>query len=326
MPIPWRHWLKDRVPKSAWTRLRSFKHLTLIRLRTCLERSGVILTRKSDFYSPLPSELYLQRTRNRWAQPSALHGIHYDLPLLKTRFSELCQKYLTEFQCLPAYNLLGAMGFGPGFPLLDAFTLYSVLRATKPARYLEVGSGLSTYYSHLARERNTQEGWPMEITCIEPYPYEALKRVPSIRLIQAEVQGVSVDVFRSLRANDVLFIDSSHVLKIGSDVPFLCLEVLPTIASGVNVHIHDVAFPFNVPYPPEYWTLLEHPESPHWPMFWNEAMLVQAFLAFNAHFEITHSCPLLRYYEEEFLKSLLPFYQPISEQPNTFSSLWLRKA
>jgi hypothetical protein len=60
-------------------------------------------------------------------------------------------------------------------------------------------------------------------------------------------------------------------------------------------------------------------------MYWNEAMLVQAFLAFNEHFKIIHSTPLLRFHDEKFLSSLLPFYQPVSKQPNTFSSLWLHK-
>ncbi|HXJ56833.1 MAG TPA: class I SAM-dependent methyltransferase [Verrucomicrobiae bacterium] len=284
-----------------------------------------MLVSQKDYYSPLPSELTLRRTRNRWTRPSALQGVRYDLSAMEARFSELCEGYLAEFASLPTYDALWQKSFSPGFPLVDAFTLYSMVRSTKPARYLEVGSGLSTYYCQLAGERNVREGCPVEITCIEPNPYQALKQLPGLRVIQSEVQDVSADIFRFLQAGDILFIDSSHILRIGSDVPFLYLEILPILASGVYVHVHDVPFPYNVPYPPEYWTLLEHPDSPHWPMYWNEAMFVQAFLAFNDHFEILHSVPLLRHYDEPFLSSRLPFYQPISVQPNTFSSLWLRR-
>ena len=82
--------------------------------------------------------------------------------------------------------------------------------------------------------------------------------------------------FGQLQKDDVLFIDSSHVLKIDGDVPFLYLEVLPTLNVGVVVHIHDVPFPYNIPYPPQLWVF-----SQEWPMLWNEAMVVQAFLSFN---------------------------------------------
>jgi hypothetical protein len=115
------------------------------------------------------------------------------------------------------------------------------------------------------------------------------------------------------------------VVRIDGDVPYLFLEVLPALAAGVHIHVHDIPFPFNVPYPAEFWTLREHRRSPRWPIYWTEAMLLQAFLAFNPAFEIDLSCPLLRHFEPEYLPSRVPFYRPISEEPNTFSSIWLRK-
>jgi hypothetical protein len=126
-----------------------------------------------------------------------------------------------------------------------------------------------------------------------------------------------------LESGDVLFIDSSHVLRIDGDVPFLFLEVLPLLSRGVRVHIHDVPFPFNTPYPAAYWVLTQDPSSNHWPMYWNEAMVAQAFLSLNTHFEIELSCPMLRHFDEGFLRQTIPFYKDIKEEPNTFSSLWL---
>jgi hypothetical protein len=118
----------------------------------------------------------------------------------------------------------------------------------------------------------------------------------------------------------VLFIDSSHVLKIDGDVPFLYLEVLPRLNRGVVIHIHDVPFPYNVPYPARLWVF-----GRPWPMLWNEAMVVQALLCGNRDFRITMSTPLIRHVDEAFLQQRIPFYETIDQNPNTFSSLWLEK-
>src|SRR5262249_33139884 len=91
---------------------------------------------------------------------------------------------------------------------------------------------------------------------------------------QKQVQNVDLTTFQKLERDDVLFIDSSHVLKIDGDVPFLYLEVLPSLSAGTVVHIHDVPFPYNIPYPPDLWVFQV------WPVWWNEAMVVQSFLCF----------------------------------------------
>jgi hypothetical protein len=134
------------------------------------------------------------------------------------------------------------------------------------------------------------------------------------------VQEMQVAFFQKLEKDDVLFIDSSHVLKIDGDVPYLYLEILPTIKPGVVVHIHDVPFPFNTPYPPEH-RIFEKP----WPRLWNEAMVVQAFLSFNSSFRVMMSTPLLRFYDQQFLSDNIPIYEPIEKNPDTFSSLWLKR-
>lgn len=289
------------------------------------DRCGITIASKSDYYSPLPSQWALQKTYSRWANPSAMRGVAYDLEAMKVRLKALRDACYEEFCALPTYDSLFGADYGPGYPHVDAFTLYAMIRQLKPNRYLEIGSGLSTYYCHLACKQNRKEACDTKMICIEPYPFPKLSEIEQIDLIRAEVQDVPLKTFESLCSGDVLFIDSSHVVRLDGDVPYIVLEVLPVLASGVYIHIHDVPFPFNIPFPPDYWTLLQHPKSPNWPTYWNEAMLLQAFLAFNPSFEIVLSCPMIRHTDEDFMRATLPFYKPVSEEPNTFSSIWLRR-
>lgn len=164
-----------------------------------------------------------------------------------------------------------------------------------------------------------------EIICIEPYPFPKLFEIDGIKVVQSQVQDVPLKTFSMLSDGDVLFVDSSHVVRIDGDVPYLFLEVLPALQPGVYIHVHDISFPFNIPFPPEYWTLLDHPRSQHWPMYWNEAMLLQAFLCCNPLFDIVLSCPMIRYFDEGFLQAHVPIYKPIAEEPNAFSSIWLKR-
>src|SRR5207244_12035849 len=103
-------------------------------------------------------------------------------------------------------------------------------------------------------------------------------------------------------------------------VPFLYLEVLPQLNPGVVIHVHDVPFPYNIPYPPQLWIF-----GQEWPMFWNEAMVLQAFLCFNDKFTITMSTPLILHLNEVFLRENIPIYESMEQNPNTFSSIWLRR-
>ena len=124
------------------------------------------------------------------------------------------------------------MGFGPGYTAVDAMTLYMMIRHLKPRRYIEVGSGVSTFYCSLAAQRNASEGHPLEMTCIEPYPVRKIvddRRNPDAR---EKVEDVDIALFQQLQENDVLFIDSSHILRVDGDVPFLYLEVLPILTSA----------------------------------------------------------------------------------------------
>ena len=281
---------------------------------------GFNIVKRDDYYSTLPVLADLEATRARWDRPSELVGIDLDLPGMRKRLDELVDRWEADFRATTgSYYDNCAAGFGPGYPHLDARTLYYLLREHRPARYLEVGSGLSTYYANLAAGRNAADGAPMQLTCIEPYPFTALQEMTGVDLLAGFVQDVPLARFEELRSGDVLFIDSSHALKIDSDVAYLFLEVLPRLAPGVLVHLHDVPFPYNVPFPADTWLFGER-----WPVFWNEAMVVQTFLAFNTAYEIVLSLPLLRYDDEAALMGF-PDYVPVAEDPNPPSSLWLRR-
>ena len=312
------------LPAFVWKRLSRVKNAVVSRVNIhvlkYVDRAGYVVARKSDYYSPLTSVSDLKSTFERWYRRSELKGIQYDLDQMKSAMSDLLRYYLPEFSEIPPYEQLQKVGFGPGYTAVDALTLYMMIRHVKPRRYIEVGSGLSTYYCSLAAARNASEGHPVAITCIEPNPFEKLHTIAGIHIIAKQVQDVEVSLFRELQKDDVLFIDSSHVLKIGGDVPFLYLEVLPTLNVGVVVHIHDVPFPYNIPYPPDLWVF-----GQEWPMLWNEAMVAQAFLSFNSNFRIIMSTPLIRYFDEEFLRKSIPIYESIDQNRNTFSSLWLKR-
>lgn len=163
------------------------------------------------------------------------------------------------------------------FPLADAFTLSGLMRREKPRRIVEVGSGFST-----AVMLDTLEhcGGDTTITCLEPQP-ERLKTllrggdIDRITLLPQPVQEVPLSQFSDLEAGDFLFIDSSHVVKIGSDVVFLLLRVLPLLKPGVWVHVHDIFFPMSYP---AAWICEGRA--------WNESLFLRAFLVGNSGYAI----------------------------------------
>jgi hypothetical protein len=154
-----------------------------------------------------------------------------------------------------------------------------MIRYFKPKKIIEIGSGFSTYISARAALMNKEKDVVnTELIAVEPFPNDTLKRgFPGLSaLIQKPLEQVDLDLFLSLEANDILFIDSTHVLKIGGDVKYLYLEILPRLRNGVIVHSHDIFLPREYP---KSWVI-----DNHW--FWTEQYLLQAFLAFNSAFEI----------------------------------------
>ncbi len=285
------------------------------------EMAGISVSRVKDYYSPLPIRSELLANRSRWDKPSELRGIEYDLEAMRATQGEL-MGYFEEYQTLLPYPEAKALGYGPGFTTYDAMWLYLTMRRLKPSRYIEIGSGLSTWYALQAFERNAQDGVECRASAVDPYASDKTKTLQGLEVINEPVQSVDLSLFGELADGDVLFIDSTHVVKIDGDVPRLYLEIVPSLAPGVVVHAHDIHFPYNTPFPAE-----QYIANAKWPYFWTEAMLLQAFLSGNRDFEILFSGPLLRFHDEEFLKSSIPNYQPVEVEDHDthFGSLWFRR-
>lgn len=160
------------------------------------------------------------------------------------------------------------------FSWLDARSLFVLMNDWKPKRVVEVGSGYSTL---LMADINTRFlDRSVSITAIEPYPRPFLKKLPAVSLIEQRVQDVPSDLFDALGDGDILFIDSSHVAKTGSDVNHLLLNVVPRLRPGVRVHVHDIFLPCEYP---QSWVVDENRS-------WNEQYVLQALLTFSTRFRV----------------------------------------
>lgn len=192
------------------------------------------------------------------------------------------------------------------FPRLDAAALYTLVRRHRPRRIVEVGSGHSTRFAMRALR---DEGHAASVTAIDPAPRADIRALP-LTAIALPVQQAGPAPFRDLEAGDILFIDSSHVAMPGTDVDFLVSRVLPTLAEGVLVHIHDIFLPDD--YPADW----------AWRGY-NEQQVVAALLAgggfepiFASHYVATRMADAVR----RSVAAELPLVPGARE-----TSLWLRK-
>lgn len=222
-----------------------------------------------DHYHDPPVRPTLDRCRAR------------QLPGIDLRVSEQL-KLLAEFDYGEELRAIPSQSNGSlspyydnlAFAPLDGAVYHSLLRHLKPQRVIEVGSGESTRFAANALALNSAEGHPGDLVAIEPYESPYLERL-GVTVIRERVEDVEPRIFGQLRANDVLFIDSSHVVRPGGDVAFLLLETVPALAPGVVIHIHDVFTPDDYPV-----------EWSHRRWFWTEQYVVEALLTDNPRLEV----------------------------------------
>ncbi len=268
------------------------------------------------FYSAVPSD-----EDRRWAlegdrvnapvvdvdlRPDAQKQLISDLAPLADEFSSPATDVLAEDEGVRYYYENSAMGVG------DGLLLYSMIRHLAPKRIIEVGCG---YSSALMLDTNEKHfDGAIDLTFIEPYP-ELLHALmldgdqDRCTLKPVAVQDVDLAIFDSLEAGDILFIDSTHVSKLGSDVNRLIFDVLPRLAPGVVIHIHDIDWAFGYP---DQWVREGRA--------WNESYLVRAFLAYNSAFEIMAWGPYLHAEHREFMDVQMPM--AATERGN---SLWIQR-
>jgi predicted O-methyltransferase YrrM len=282
------------------------------------EQQGWHLT-PNHFYSVIPDTRVLPDSL--WTTESELPGIDMRDEAQLAFLTDAVGRFGTELNALPRRQ----EDAGPGryfvdngaFESVDAEALHSMVRMHKPGRIVEIGSGWSTLVSMAALDLNKAEGSPGTLTAIEPYPHafvkDAITAHADATLVDEQVQGVPMDTFSSLGENDILFIDSSHVLKIGSDVQYEFLEVLPRLRPGVLVHVHDIFLPGE--YPKDWVYGEEH-------RFWNEQYLLQAFLTDNAHVEVVWASNWMHRRHPDELEKALESYDRNTRFPGSF---WFRR-
>jgi predicted O-methyltransferase YrrM len=266
------------------------------------------------YYEPIPETRGLPVSL--WNRVSDLPGVEMRDEQQKQLLSEIVTKFKNEYSAMPTGASTQEFSYYLGnaaFDAVDAEILFGLIRLLKPRRMYEIGSGFSTLLSADALRRNRLDGCGCRFVAIEPYPPAELQsKLPAeVELLRVPVQDVSLDQFESLSENDILFIDSSHVCKIGSDVQFMFLEVLPRIRPGVVVHVHDIFMP--VEYPKQ-WVL-------DWHRFWNEQYVLQAFLSCNAAFEVLWAGQWMHIKHPELLTKAFPSYQS-GVSPASF---WFRR-
>jgi len=186
----------------------------------------------------------------------------------------------------------------------DAEYWYNLIRSKKPQRIIEIGSGHSTKMARLAIQANQKldDTYHCRHICIEPYEMPWLEKI-GVEVIRKKVEDVELDFFKQLTTNDILFIDSSHMIRPQGDVLFEYLELIPTLTSGVIVHIHDIFSPRD--YPKEW--VVEDVK------FWNEQYLLESFLSFNNEWKIIGALNFLCHHHFDLLKEKCPYLTPDGE-------------
>ena len=197
-----------------------------------------------------------------------------------------------------------------GLSLVDAQILYSFVRREKPRLMIEIGGGVTTLMSLAALHKNRQDGHEYNFITIDPYPNAGLQKIKDsgFKLIIEKVQKVDVSTFKNA---DLLFIDSSHVCKFGSDVNYEILEIAPRLKPGALIHWHDILFSS------EYWK--EWILDAHY--FWNESYFVHTFMSYNESFQIEWASRFMQLNYNSVIENSFSYY---STQDH-LSSFWVRK-
>jgi hypothetical protein len=220
------------------------------------------------------------------------------------------------------------------FESVDAEIAYSFVRRFKPSRIIEVGGGFSTQLLTQALRTNfEQDGVRADLTTIDPALQPSRDAAPSVstQVIPSPVQEIDLDLFLSLEEGDILFLDSSHVVRVGSDVVYEYLEVLPRLRKGVLIHAHDIFLPYDYPLP---WVVDNL-------SFWSEQYLLLAFLSFNSAFEVLWSSSGMQIFHPRTLEKMIAHWKHSHRKlPKAYrrfvpsldgeriwpSSFWMRRA
>lgn len=280
------------------------------------ERMGIHVV-PNDFYQPIPDLRNL--TDDLWTREYDMTGIDVRERQQLELLSGFVSSFRTEYDALPRRRTGSPheyFVFNGTFETVDGEMLYCMVRHFKPSRMVEVGSGNSTFLSAkaLMQNKREREDQSCQFVAIEPFPSPALRGgLPGLtRLIPTRLQDVDISEFVDLGKNDILFIDSSHISMIGSDVNHIFQRVLPILRKGVVVHFHDIFLPR------EYrrnWVLGSK-------LFFNEQYLLHAFMSFNDSFEVLWAGSYMHLRHPTELEKAFSSYDSSQHWPGSF---WIRK-
>jgi predicted O-methyltransferase YrrM len=307
------HWYAER--NWPWTRAKRQLFWAVVRK---LMAWRILRIRNGHYYSPVPSLRELKRDAARVFDRSrrSLPGID----LYEDEQLALVERLATFYGEQPFGEAprAGIRYFfdNDWFGRADALFLYSIIRLFRPHRIVEIGSGFSSAVMLDTNERFMQRS--MRLTFIEPDSARLRKLLTqedrsSVSIVEQRVQDLERDIVDQLGANDILFVDSSHVLKAGSDVNHILFELLPRLKSGVLVQFHDVLYPFE--YPLKWFQQ---------GLSWNESHALRAFLQYNSQFQILFWNDFVVTFHNEAIRQLMPL---CAEPPGygVGGSLWLRR-
>ncbi len=265
------------------------------------------------YYSPIPARADVSDAIENNRSHSSLHGIRIRHQSQLSLLNELAGFYPNiPYNFRPESADEKYYYDQEFFGYTDAIMLFCMIQKHRFKNIIEVGSGFSSAAILDAYHASGISDY--RLTLIEPFPERVNALIGSkpnqhVELIESAVQNCNLDRFRSLEAGDLLFIDSSHVVKFQSDLHYLLFQVLPVLKSGVLVHFHDVFFPFEYP---ESWLLDGR--------YWNECYFLQAFLTNNDQWEIELFNNYLNTTQEDVLTQLMPLCQN-----NHGGSIYIRK-
>lgn len=294
------------VYPAAWL-LKNVRRVGVQRLPNCknaLMKIGVFPIR-NHYYEP---QFDYRNNKQPLSQDRTLPGIDWNTNEQLKILSEL--SFSQEVAYIPQKKP-GTLDFylnNGEFESGDAEYWYQLIRSIKPKRIFEIGSGYSTLMAIKAIRRNQQQhpDYRCKHVCIEPYEMPWLEET-GVSVVRKKVEDVEPVFFSTLEENDILFIDSSHIIRPQGDVLFEYLELLPTLNKGVVVHIHDIFSPQNYP---KQWVEDDV-------RFWNEQYLLEAFLSHNGSWKIIGALNFLCHNYYEKLKSVAPSLTP-DEEPGSF--------
>jgi hypothetical protein len=280
----WKRWKATCTTDARRASIRPMEHINRL-VRRAAHLTGHELVRRA-YYTPIPTDV----PRDLWDRESAMPGIVFDYED-QLRLADRLGGHLDGWQPPDGRGMYGA---------IDARVLYAMIRHLEPRRVVELGSGVSTTIIRQALGR----------------PHEVFDPIPNDRttadVVRLSATDVPLDVFLSLEADDILFVDTSHTVKTGGDVNRIVLDVLPRLRAGVVVHFHDIFLPYE--YPREW---IEDKR-----LYWAEQYLLQAFLIANTQWRVLLALNALARRYPARIASTFHSPNPVAARPGAF---WLQR-